>query len=342
MAAAEVAPPGGASGLQALLVGVPGLGMSPALAAALIGLFVLIALALWGLMVVSRQEARAKRLAAIVSPHRPARVLPAPAGPTRFATVSEVMVVRLAGLLAIDRRRLAEYPVPWWAVLLLTLPFARMVTGLGATLAGAWAVWLTPLVWLAMARAVFLWFATRRRDRLFRQFPDALATITRAVRVGIPVAEAMRTVARTMPEPTAREFREIVDRLAVGVALNEALQETAQRAGLPEYRFFAAALALQAQTGGGLTETLDNLADVIRKRVALRARAIALSAEARTSAWILGALPFVTLGALSLTSPAYVATLFTDPTGQKVLAAALGMLLMGVAVMRTMIARSLS
>ncbi len=107
--------------------------------------------------------------------------------------------------------------------------------------------------------------------------------IVRSVRVGIPVTEGIRTVAREAPRPTAQEFSLLADQIRIGMPIEEALRELATRNQLPEYRFFATALALQNQTGGGLAETLENLGDVIRKRVALKGRAHALASEARTS-----------------------------------------------------------
>jgi tight adherence protein B len=109
-----------------------------------------------------------------------------------------------------------------------------------------------------------------------------------------------------------------------------------------EYRFFATALSLQNQTGGGLSETLENLAEVIRKRVALKQRGYALAAEARTSAGILAILPFFTAGALAVMNPGYLGLLFNDPGGQRILAVASGLMLLGILSMRSLIRRSLS
>jgi tight adherence protein B len=111
---------------------------------------------------------------------------------------------------------------------------------------------------------------------------------------------------------------------------------------VPEYRFFATALALQNQTGGGLSETLENLAEVIRKRVGLKARARALASEAKTSAGILAALPFLTGAVLAVVNFDYVSLLFNDPGGQQVLTVALIMLGVGIMVMRSIIRRSLA
>ena len=115
----------------------------------------------------------------------------------------------------------------------------------------------------------------------------------------------------------------------------------AERNGLPEYGFFAAALGLQAQTGGGLGETLDLLADVTRKRVAMKARGHALSAEARTSSMILGGLPVAAGGLLYALNPEYIGVLFTDDTGRTILGTAILSLSTGMFVMRVIIRKSL-
>ena len=139
---------------------------------------------------------------------------------------------------------------------------------------------------------------------LYAQFPDALAMIVRAVRVGIPLSEGIHTVAREATPPTGPEFGLLYDRVAIGVTLEDALREMAGRNQLAEYRFFATALALQSRTGGGLTEALEGLADVMRRRLALKARGLALAAEAKTSIMILASLPFVSGGALGGVEPA--------------------------------------
>ena len=119
------------------------------------------------------------------------------------------------------------------------------------------------------------------------------------------------------------------------------MRDCAARNRLPEYRFFATALSLQAQTGGGLTETLENLSDVIRKRVAVRNRAYALASEARTTTYILAALPVITGGMLALVNFGYISLLFTNSTGNMILGGAISMLCIGMFTMRTIISRSL-
>lgn len=115
----------------------------------------------------------------------------------------------------------------------------------------------------------------------------------------------------------------------------------ARRAGLPEYRFFATALSLQNQTGGALSETLENLADVIRKRAALKAKGHAMTSEAKATAGILAALPVIMGLILWALSPDYIALLFNDPLGRNLFGIAVVSLITGLLVIRTIIKKSL-
>jgi tight adherence protein B len=109
------------------------------------------------------------------------------------------------------------------------------------------------------------------------------------------------------------------------------------RTGLPEYNFLAITVGLQMQTGGNLAETLDNLAEMTRQRVALRSRVRALTAEARTSAKVLVALPFV-IGAVStIVAPQNLRILVGDPFGRQLLMFGIGLLIFGILTIRRML-----
>lgn len=247
-----------------------------------------------------------------------------------------------ARIFRIEMAQPGLYPVPWWGLLAGAALMGLLSTALATKLAGL-AAWLAfPGITLVLARMVFGHYRNKRQLQLYRQMPDALSMIVRAVRAGLPVSEALRSVGQDAAPPTSQEFSRVANDLAIGRTLQDSLIGMALRTGLQEYRFFAIALALQGQTGGNLAETLENLADVVRKRVALRARAYALAAEARTTANVLIALPFITGGALAVVAPAYIAVLFVTPKGQTMLFLALGLLALGIVSMRTMIRRSLS
>jgi tight adherence protein B len=244
----------------------------------------------------------------------------------------------LANLFGFSFERTALYPTKWYIVLGATFVVAMIARYAANDMLGPVLSWVAmPLVWIIISRMFFNRVESKRRSALLWQFPDALAMIVRSIRVGVPVIDAVRNVSLAAPSPTAGEFGRLVDQIAVGTPLDEAVTELAVRTGLAEYRFFATALALQTQTGGTLSETLENLADVIRKRAALKARGHAMTAEARTSSSILAMLPVLTGGMLWLLNPNYMMLLFTDPTGKMFFSLAVISLTLGMLAIRAII-----
>lgn len=283
------------------------------------------------------------RIAAATHPYLPAEEAAATRLFRRAGNNRTQQLARWAGsIIGFDPVRRDQYPLPWWLVAAVAVVLARGAAGLLGGLLGTLSLAVVPFGTIAICRFFFGWCRNRRSRTLFHQMPDALAMIVRSVRVGIPMGEAIRTVAREAAVPTSVEFSQLANRVVIGVPLDEALREMADRNDLAEYRFFATALTLQSQTGGGLTETLENLAEVIRKRVALRARAHALASEARTSAGILVALPVFSAIALYFLNRTYTMQLFIDPSGRKILAMAVLSLGFGLMVMRSIIQKSLS
>jgi tight adherence protein B len=177
----------------------------------------------------------------------------------------------------------------------------------------------------------------RRRRRLLDQLPDALDSIVRAVKAGLPVTQAMFTIGEEMPPPLGRAFQTISNQVRLGQGLAEALEETAERLQVSEFNFLAISLALQQETGGNLTETLENLSATIRQRHQLRLKVKALSSEARASAYIVGALPFVVFAGMLALNPGYMMVLFTHPVGPILLGAALLSLATGAFLMWRMV-----
>jgi tight adherence protein B len=249
---------------------------------------------------------------------------------------------RLAFVFGWNVERLNQYPVkPAMVVLVLTLP-ALVGGSYAASLLGTVGWLLTLGFWAGLSRWCFALLHRRRADALYRQLPDALGMVVRAVRAGVPVAEALRKVGREVPDPTGAEFRRLSDELSIGIPIEEALRRLARRSGLAEYRFFTVCLALQHTAGGNLTETLDNLADLVRKRVATRIRGHALASQARASAYVLSMVPLIAAAAIMVINPPYILLLVNDPRGNIVLASAVGALGIGLGTMKTIIRRSLS
>jgi tight adherence protein B len=251
-------------------------------------------------------------------------------------------VVRAASWFGVDLERTEIYPVPWWTIIAAALIGAQVESTGAASLVGPYAWFSFPVATIFFSRTIFGYFKTKRNGKLLLQFPDALMMIVRSVRVGVPVTEAIHIIAREQPQPTSAEFARLGSQLSIGVPLDKAILEMARHAVLPEYRFFATALTLQSKAGGALSGTLENLADMIRRRVSVKERAHALASEARMSIYVLTGLPVFVGAVMAFLNPQYIGVLFTDPLGNKLLTAAVMALFSGLGAMKLIVKKSVS
>jgi tight adherence protein B len=179
----------------------------------------------------------------------------------------------------------------------------------------------------------------RKAERKFNDlFPDAVDGVARMLRAGLPATAALRSVGEEAQEPVGDVFRTISDQMRIGIPFSDALSASSQKIGLQDFQFFTVAVNLQYATGGNLVVTLETLSNVIRKHRAVRSKAKAVTSEIRMSAYVLGSLPFLTLGALLLIQPDYLSPLITDPRGHIVLGMAAGGLLLSMITMKKMMA----
>ena len=152
----------------------------------------------------------------------------------------------------------------------------------------------------------------RRTQQFIARFPDAIELMVRGLRSSLPIGHSMEVVATDFSGPVGEEFQHISDRIKIGQTMDKALIAAGERIGLPEFQFFCISIAIQRETGGNLSETLANLADVLRKRAQMKLKIKAMSSEAKASATIIGALPFLVFGLILMISPNYMNRFFTD------------------------------
>ena len=168
-------------------------------------------------------------------------------------------------------------------------------------------------------------------------FPEAIDLMVRGLKSGLPIQESIGAVGREIADPVGPEFRRIDETVKLGTPLEAAFWQAAQRIDTPEFKFFVIALSVQRETGGNLGETLENLSDVLRKRRQMKLKVKALSSEARASAYIIGALPFVMFGLLLLLNAEYALELIHNPKGWVLLGVAFTSLTVGAGVMAKMV-----
>ena len=190
---------------------------------------------------------------------------------------------------------------------------------------------------LGLPRWLLSTLAKRRQARFLGEFANTIDVVVRGVKSGLPLNECLDIISREAPEPIRTEFAELMRQQKVGVPLGECFERMYKRMPMPEVNFFAIVVAIQQQAGGNLAEALGNLADVLRARKMLAAKVSALSAEAKASAAILGALPFFVMGMTYMSSPEYISLLWNDRTGHMLLAGGGIWMTLGMLVMRKMI-----
>ncbi len=222
------------------------------------------------------------------------------------------------------------------AFVLASLVVAVGLAGLAALATGAlFALLLLPALFAGML--IVDAFVRMRggmiANTFMKQLPDAIDTIIRGIRSGLPVIECIGTAGAESAPPLGPHFRAISERVQLGEPLEAAIWRAARVVNKPEMDFLAVAISIQMETGGSLAEALGNLTDLLRKRAQMKLKIKAISSEAKASAMIIGALPFVMLGLLTVMSPEYVLPLFTDPRGQMMLGAGLASISLGAFVM---------
>lgn len=229
-----------------------------------------------------------------------------------------------------------------------TSPQTFMLVSLGLGLfAGAGAIILSLPPIFAAGLAFVLGFGLprwvlnmaigRRQKKFTAHFADAMDIIVRGVRTGLPLGDCLKIIAHESPEPVRGEFRQVVEGESVGVPIEICLERMYERMPLSEVNFFATVLNIQKTTGGNLGESLSNLSNVLRGRKLLREKIKALSAEAKMSAYVIGALPIVVMTLVTIASPDYMHELYTTPTGHRNLMIGAGMMVFGTMTMKKMI-----
>ncbi len=203
-------------------------------------------------------------------------------------------------------------------------------------------LWVTGLMFFVGGIGLPRWFINsarkRRQKKFMNEFSNAIDVIVRGVKSGLPVNECLKIISREAPAPVNEEFFTLTEGLRVGLSLEQGLERLCERMPVQEANFFSIVLLIQQKTGGNLAEALGNLSTVLRSRKAMEGKVKALSSEAKASAMIIGALPFLVAGAVHLSSPEYLQPLFNTKNGNFILLGAGIWMGMGIMVMRKMIA----
>ncbi len=191
-------------------------------------------------------------------------------------------------------------------------------------------LFVLPLLWLVMRRK-------RRMNRLVEQLPDVFELISQALRAGHSLASGIHLISEQMPDPAGPEFGRVFQEQNLGIRIEEALDNMAQRVDSLDVRFFVTAVQIQRQTGGDLAEVLDKIGSIIRGRIELFGQVQALTAEGRMSGYVLLALPVLVFLVETQVNPKYAGMLLYDDTGRLMLFGAIVLQIMGFAMIKKIV-----
>ena len=184
--------------------------------------------------------------------------------------------------------------------------------------------------------APWIWLNRQKSQRLLK-FEEALAMLARTLRAGLPLSQALQIVSQEMTGPVGQEFGIVFNELNYGGDLRSAFMAMLERIPSVVVMALAVAIMIQRETGGNLAVSVDSLERLMRERSRFQRHLRSLTASNRTSAWIVGMIPFLLAAVLELLSPGYLATLTDHPTGNLLLYAGLAMQATGAVVIWRMI-----
>lgn len=221
---------------------------------------------------------------------------------------------------------------------MLTLVFA--IVGAGLAIAFQMPLWVALVSALLFAAMPLGYVNHLRKARLAKfagQLSEALELVARALRAGHSLAAAMHTVAEEMPLPISKEFGRVYEEQNLGLSVEQAMRNLADRVPNLDLKFFSTAVIIQRQTGGDLAEILDKIGYVIRERFKILGMVKALTGEGRASGVVLLALPFALLFLMMWISPDYISQLWKHPLGIKMSIAGLISMVIGAIVIRKIV-----
>jgi tight adherence protein B len=184
---------------------------------------------------------------------------------------------------------------------------------------------------------VLKYMRTLRMRKFEEQLPEALDLLARSLRAGHAFTAGMEMVATEMPKPVGPEFRLLYDQQNYGMPIGHALRRFAERIPILDARFFVTAVLIQRESGGNLSEVLDNLSKVIRERFRVKRQMRVISAHGRITGWILVCLPPALAVALMTISEEHRKTMFGEPLGIQMMIGAAVLQVIGTLIIRKIV-----
>jgi tight adherence protein B len=189
-----------------------------------------------------------------------------------------------------------------------------------------------------LPRLIYAWMRKRRLRKFEEQLPDALMMLSGGLRAGVGLTSAIQQLVAEAQAPLAQEFTLVLREQRLGVTLEQTLNNLNRRMPTQTTTLVVSAMRIASETGGGLAETLERTSYTIRSRLQMEGKIGALTAQGKLQAWVVGLLPMVLMAVLNKMEPEAMSMLWHTRIGWGTLAVIAFFEVMGVYVIRKIIA----
>ena len=181
------------------------------------------------------------------------------------------------------------------------------------------------------------WLDARRRAAFNLQLPEALATMSNALRAGFSISQAFDSVVEQGEAPMSEEFAIVQQQLKIGMSFEDALESLAQRVGSDDLTLVTTAILVSRKTGGNVTEIFDKISETIRGRMRIERKVKSLTAQGRLQGIIVSAMPLFLCVVMTLIKPGLMIPFLTSVKGVCAVAAVVVLITLGWLMIRKII-----
>ena len=181
------------------------------------------------------------------------------------------------------------------------------------------------------------WLDARRRQRFNDQLPEALATMSNALRAGFSISQAFDSVVEQGVEPMSEEFRILQQQLQIGMGFEDALESMSRRVGSDDLALVTTAILVSRKTGGNVTEIFDKISETIRGRQRVERKVRTLTAQGRLQGIVVSLMPIFLGVVMTVLKPKLMIPFLTSATGVASVLATCGLIAVGWLMIRKIV-----
>ena len=181
------------------------------------------------------------------------------------------------------------------------------------------------------------WLDERRRAKFNLQLPEALATMSNALRAGFSISQAFDAVVDLDEAPVSEEFRILQQQIRIGMGFEDALESLSQRVGSDDLTLVTTAILISRKTGGNVTEIFDKISDTIRGRMKIERKVRTLTAQGRMQGLIVSFMPLALGVVMTIMKPKLMVPFFCSMTGILAIVAMVVLITVGWLIIRKIV-----